>query len=131
MKPSHWNDWVPPGVEPAEPGVVPIYGCAPFTPQTTCRQVHQATPLGGAADDQDARCYCEVCARTAALELHPALKKDAVDRNGSRKWPGRESSKKYKGGPLTKKKLSRQEKKALKRARRRLAAPTQTIEGEP
>jgi hypothetical protein len=76
---SHWSDWVPPDPAPPPPNLVPIYGCKPFVPGTTCDDVHPAGPI-----PRGSACCCAVCHRSGVDGRR--LKGEPVDSRLNEGW---------------------------------------------
>lgn len=77
---------------PEEPHLTPTYGCRAWSRESSCADVH---PRG--MPDKGSKVYLECCSKTG-IEGHPIFSRDAVDRNGDRKWVQGGSRKVYKPG---------------------------------
>ena len=81
---------------PEEPHLTPTYGCRAWvnhaTGEDACQHVHPHGPL-----PKGSHVYAECCSKTG-IEGHPIFSRDAVDRNGDRKWVQGGSRKVYKPG---------------------------------
>lgn len=66
---------------PTEPRLEPLFGILPFTPKTTCLQIHPHGPI-----PRGSKVVCMGCHRTG-IEGNRVFRRDAMDRNGSRTWP--------------------------------------------